>query len=154
MKLTKIIAAAAAALTLATPALADIKIMDPYARSSSPLAKAGAAFLVIHNTGEADDHLIDVRSDIAARTQLHTHLETGDGIVSMVHVEEGFVIPAGGKLHLQRGGNHVMFMGLTEGMAQGDSFDVTFVFRDAGEVTVTIPVDLERKAEDAMVHKH
>lgn len=154
MKLTKFLAAAAATVTLATPALAEIMIMDPYARASSPLAKAGAAFLVIHNTGDTDDQLVGVASDIAARTELHTHMENADGVMSMVHLEEGFTIPAGGMIHLMRGGKHVMFMGLTEGMTHGNSFDVTLIFRDAGEIVVTIPVDLERQPEGGMTQKH
>lgn len=154
MKLTQILAAAAATLTLVTPAMADIMIMDPYARASSPTAKAGAAFMMIHNTGDTDDQLLSVSSDIAARTELHTHMENADGVMSMVHIEDGFSIPAGGIVHLMRGGKHVMFMGLTQGMVDGESFDVTLIFRDAGEITVTIPVDLDRQPEGGHTHNH
>ena len=154
MKLTQIFAAAAATMTLATPAMADIMIMDPYARASSSTAKAGAAFMMIHNTGDTDDQLLSVSSEIAARTELHTHMENDDGVMSMVHIEDGFSIPAGGMVHLMRGGKHVMFMGLTEGMVDGENFDVTLIFRDAGEITVTIPVDLDRQPEGGHTHNH
>ncbi|HAR50784.1 MAG TPA: copper-binding protein, partial [Roseovarius nubinhibens] len=45
----------AAALLVASPAFAgEIEITDAYARSASPVAKTGAAFLVIENHGAAD----------------------------------------------------------------------------------------------------
>ncbi len=138
--------AAAASLTLAGGAFAEMsKVMvgDAYARASN--TKAGAAFMQIVNHTDADDRLIAVKSDVAARTELHTHKEMGDGVMKMVHVEEGFAIPAGATHVLQRGGDHVMFMGLNAPFEQGDTISVTLVFENAGEVMVEVPVDLERK---------
>jgi copper(I)-binding protein len=149
MTLKSLIAAAAATLTLATPALADILIHDAYARSSGMMAKSGAAFLVIENTGDAD-HLISATSDAAKRVELHTHLENAEGVMQMVHVEEGFEIPAGGMVMLERGGKHVMFMGLTAPFVDGKEITVTLIFRDAGEITVTVPVDLTRQPGQMM----
>ena len=46
---------------------------------------------------------------------------------------------------LERGGHHVMFMGLNRKLAHGDEVAVTLVFSEnAGEMDVIIPVDLER----------
>lgn len=140
--------AAAASLTLATGAFADMaKIMvgDAYARASN--AKAGAAFMEIMNHTGKDDRLIAVRSGVAARTELHTHKDMGDGVMKMMHVEEGFAIPAGAVHSLQRGGDHVMFMGLNAPFEHGETVTVTLVFEKAGEITVDVPVDLERKAD-------
>jgi len=145
MKLKSLLAAVAATLTIASPAFADIIVLDPYARSSGPTAKSGAAFLMIQNTGDGDDQLIGVASDIAKRVELHTHLESSEGVMRMMHVAQGFTIPADSMVQLKRGGKHVMFMGLNGAMDHGDTFTVTLIFRDAGEITVTIPVDLERK---------
>ncbi len=48
-----------------------------------------------------------------------------------------------------------MLMGLTSRLAHGDEVNVTLVFEKAGEVAVTIPVDLERKADHgAMDHSN
>lgn len=137
--------AAGAALSLATPALAEIEIRDAYARASMPNAKSGAAFMQIVNTGAEEDRLIGVSSDIAARTELHTHISAGDGIMKMVEVEEGFAIPANGAHMLMRGGDHVMFMGLTTPMNDGETLSVTLEFEKAGEIAVEIPVDLKRQ---------
>ncbi len=139
--------AAVAAISFAVPALAgsDITIEYPYARASGMSAKAGAAFMQITNNGNEDDRLIEVRADIAKKIELHTHIEKEGGIMQMREVEGGFVIPAGSTHMLMRGGDHVMFMGLTRPMLQGDSVSVTMVFEKAGEIVVEIPVDLERK---------
>ncbi len=143
---SKLLASMATAL-LATSAWAQdaISVDDAYARSSGKSAKAGAAFMMIQNAGETDDRLIGVESDAAARVELHTHKVDDSGVAKMVHVEEGFVIPAGEMHMLKRGGDHVMFMGLTAPFEQGATVPVTLIFEKAGEVEIEIPVDLERQ---------
>ncbi|RYH07685.1 copper chaperone PCu(A)C [Tropicimonas sp. IMCC6043] len=145
----RLLFAAVAALSLAGPALAEIEIRDAYARAAMPTAKAGAAFMEIANTGAEDDRLVAARTDISAKAELHTHVDAGNGVMQMIEVEEGFPIPAGGTHLLARGGDHVMFMGLKGPMNHGESVTVTLVFEKAGEMTVEIPVDLERQ-DDAM----
>ncbi len=139
MSLKSTLIASLTALAFATPALAEIEIHDQYARSSN--AMAGAAFMVIHNHGDTDDHLLNVTSDAAQRVELHTHIEDENGVMRMTHVEEGFVLPAGGELRMQRGSDHVMFMGLTAPFEQDNIITITLIFENAGEVIVEIPVD-------------
>jgi len=145
MPFKMISSAALAALMLVTPALAEITVEDAYARSAGAKAKAGAAFMVIHNSGDADDRLIAASADLSKRVELHTHIDQGNGVMKMTEVEEGFPVPAGGMHALQRGGDHVMFMGLNGPWAQGDMLSVTLTFEKAGDITVEIPVDLERQ---------
>ena len=134
--------------SLAVPALAgDAAFMvgDPYARASSPNAKSGAAFMVLTNLSDTDDRLIGAASDAAQRVEIHTHLEDANGVMRMVEVEDGIAIPAGASHMLQRGGDHIMFMGLTRPFADGEMVTVTLEFEVAGEMTVEIPVDLDRR---------
>lgn len=147
MSLTSKLLATLAAATLATAAFAQdtITVDDAYARSSGKTAKAGAAFMMIQNTGDADDRLIGVESEAAARVELHTHIVDDNGVAKMTHVEEGFAIPAGETHMLKRGGDHVMFMGLTAPFEQGGMVPVTLIFENAGEVEIEVPVDLERQ---------
>jgi copper(I)-binding protein len=143
----KLTLATALGLALASPALAqEIHVLDTYARAASPMAKTGAAFMMIENIGDADDRLIGATSPAAQMVQLHTHREEG-GVMKMVHVEDGFEVPAGETLMLQRGGTHVMFMGLTESFEQGKVIPLTLIFEKSGEITVDVPVDLNRKPE-------
>lgn len=138
--------AAIAGLSLALPAFAgEITVHDPYARVSASMSTSGAAFMVLRNDGAEDDRLVSAASDVAERVELHTHKSDENGVMRMIHVEEGFVLPAGGEHALARGGDHVMFLGLTRPLAQGDTVSVTLSFEKAGDMVVDIPVDLERK---------
>ena len=134
-----------AALLGAAPAWAQITIEDAYARVASPMARTGAVYLVIRNDSGADDRLLGVVSDAAGKVALHAHVDQGDGVMRMVAAGTGIVIPAQGGFAMARGGDHVMFMGLTGRWAQGDMIPVTLIFEDAGEIAVDIPVDLARK---------
>ena len=147
---------AAASLAIATPALADgtITIADPYAISAMPTAKTGATFMMITNTGGADDRLVSVSGDIAERIETHTHEAGADGMMKMIHVEDGFVIPAGGSLMLQRGAEHIMMLGLTRPLVQDETFTLTLTFEIAGDVVVEIPVDLNERPGAGMGHGH
>ena len=146
---------AISSISLCFPALAgDIKITDAYARSATPSAPAGAAFLIIENHGAEGDRLIGAASDAARQVQLHTHDEDDQGVLRMLHVEEGFELPAHGKIAMQRGGDHVMLMGLNGPLKQGESVSLTLIFENAGEMQIDVPVDLERKAEHGHGHGH
>lgn len=155
MSFKSTILAAIAASAFALPAFAaDIMVQDPYARSSAMMATSGAAFMQIMNHGETDDRLIGAASPVAEMVQLHTHKEDENGVMRMLHVEEGFPVAAGETLMLARGGNHVMFMGITEPFEQGDTIPLTLTFEKAGDITVEVPVDLERQPMHGMKHQH
>lgn len=152
---TTLFAATAAVLSLAMPALAgDIMVKDPYARTSTMMSKSGAAFMMLMNHGSEDDRLVAASSDVAQRVELHTHIEDANGVMKMVEVEEGFPVPAGGMHALARGGDHVMFMGLNRSLAQGDIVTLTLTFEKAGDMTIEVPVDLERKPAQGMTMQH
>lgn len=137
---------AAVAVAFALPAYAEgITISDAYARSSAMMSQSGAAFMVIENSSGTDDRLVSATSDAAKMVQLHTHKQDANGVMQMLEVPEGFVIPANGSRALARGGDHVMFMGLTQAWKQGDTLHVALTFEKAGEVMVDIPVDLTRE---------
>ncbi|MFP7672615.1 copper chaperone PCu(A)C [Marivita sp. S0852] len=146
------ILSAAAALLLAVPAFAEIEIHDQYARAATPTSKTGAAFMMIRNTGDEADRLIGADSDAAARVELHTHLEDANGVMRMIHVEDGFELPVDGEIAMVRGGKHVMLIGLTNALNHGDSISVTLSFEKAGDVVVDIPVDLERQDHGTMMN--
>ncbi|MCB1359978.1 MAG: copper chaperone PCu(A)C [Rhodobacter sp.] len=149
------ISLAAFAASLAMPALAcdGFSVHDAYARSSTPMSPSGAAFMVMHNEGTTDCRVVGARSDIAERTELHTHISDANGVMQMRQVD-GFDVPAGGDHALQRGGDHVMFMGLHAAMEQGAEFPVTLVFADGSEFVATVTVDNERQPMQGMGMQH
>ena len=138
---------AAVATLFALPAFGEgnIMIQDPYARTMGGMGASGAVFFGIMNHGAEDDRLIDAKSDVAQKVELHTHKEDANGVMQMLHVPEGFVVPAMGTHALERGGDHVMLMGLTQELKDGDTVALTLVFEKAGEVVIEAPVDNARK---------
>ena len=138
-------ALAAACLSLASgPVVAQsgdaIAIRDAEMRTTGSMARSGAAFMLIENALPGDDRLVAARSDIAARVELHTHREDAAGVMRMIEVEEGFVIPGGGSRALARGGDHVMFLGLHRTPESGETVSLTLVFENAGEIELEVPV--------------
>ena len=129
----------------------QIVISDAYARSAGPLAKAGAAYMKIMNHSDESDRLIGVQSDIAKKTELHTHLKDDNGVIRMVRIDEGIEIGSMKEHRLVRGGQHIMFMGLKEAFKTGKIIPVTLFFEIAGEVGVEIVVDQDRNKKK---HSH
>jgi hypothetical protein len=138
--------AALFALSAAAPAAAHdgMAVRDAYARAASATAQSGAIFMVIENHRTIDDRLVAARSDVAQRVELHTHISDAAGVVRMVEVEDGFAVPAEGEHALARGGDHVMLLGLTRPLTDGDTVTLTLVFEQSGELTVEVPVDNAR----------
>ena len=143
MTIKTFLVAAAATLCLTLPAFAhdSVHINDAYARAS---AASGAVFLEIENHQTADDRLLTVGTDAAERAELHTHKESADGVMQMMEVPEGVVVPGNGTHALARGGDHVMLLGLKAPLKTGDVITLTLTFEKAGAVTVEVPVDNER----------
>lgn len=127
----------------ALPAGRDgIRIEDAYARATGAAARTGAVYLTLANTGTAEDTLIAVTGDAAARIEIHD-TAVKDGIARM-RPADGLPLPAGARVTLAPGGIHIMLLGLTRPLADGDTLDLTFVFDHAGAIPVAVPVDLAR----------
>ena len=140
--------AIAVASLSAVPAQADqygsLNISGVWSRASAGMAKAGAAFMMIHNEGKTDDRIVSASTTVAAKTELHTHLNE-NGVMKMRQVPQ-IDVPAGGNVALKPGGFHVMLMGLKAPLKIGTSFPLTLKFANAGDVTLTVEV----KAPGAM----
>ena len=115
-----------------------IIVQQAWARASAGQAPNGAAFLTIVNSGTEADKLVSASSNVAKTTELHTHIKEGD--VMKMRAVESITVPAGGSVELKPGGDHVMFMGLTQQLKQGESFPLTLKFANGGEINVTVEI--------------
>ncbi|MEL0105366.1 MAG: copper chaperone PCu(A)C [Rhodospirillales bacterium] len=147
--------------SLFAPAVADnmnsgIHIMKPWSRATPPGAANGAAFMVIMNKSHQADRLVRASSDIAKKTELHTHKMDGD-IMRMRHVDS-IPVDAGGSATLKPGGYHVMFFGLKKPLVKGETFSVTLEFEHAGKKTVDVTVQkigaMKSKSSSGAHHHH
>lgn len=125
-------------LSVVAVANEGVHISDAWARPSAPGAPS-AGFMVIDNLGSEDDVLLSVTGDFAKRYEVHESFME-EGVMRMVHLEQGLVIPAGGEVVLKPGSFHLMFMGLPKPFVEGEEYEVTLTFEKEGEVTVVLPV--------------
>lgn len=115
-----------------------LSIEAPFARATAGPARNGAAFLTVKNAGGDADRLIGAKATVADHVELHTHLHE-NGVMKMRQIE-AVDVPAGGMASLQPGGDHIMLMGLKAPLKEGESFPLTLVFENAGEVTVDVTI--------------
>ena len=138
-------------------ASAHVVIEDAYARVSSAMAQSGAVFMTIYNHNDFAEVLIGASSDVAQRVELHTHIQNAEGVMRMVEVEGGIAMAPDETVMLERGGLHVMLLGLNRALAHGDSFSLTLEFQNSDPITIEVPVDLERMpghSAGGMQHDH
>ncbi len=130
-----------------------IHVEDAYARVSSEGAKSAAIFMTLMNHSTDDDRLLSVTSDAADRAELHSHTLDANGVMHMGEVTEGFPIVGQQTHKLDRGGDHIMLLGVTQGLRQGDKITLTLIFQRGEKLVVEVPVDNAHKpgaaAEDA-----
>ncbi len=119
----------------------DLAIVDAWARPPAMAGGNAAAYFVVRNDGDAADRLIAVSSTLAM-AEMHESVMADDGTMAMNPVD-GVDIPAGSSVAFERGGLHIMFMGVAEPPAVGDTISLTLVFQNAGEVTLDVPVRAE-----------
>lgn len=141
---------AATILPLAQAGLAQehparFHVHDAYARASGGAGASGAVFFVLHNNGTTDEHLIGARAAVAARAELHTHVMTAEGVMQMRQIAGGVQMPAGEMHEFARGADHVMLLGLTRALQDGEHFPLTLIFESGAELTFDVVVDNARK---------
>ena len=127
-------------LVMAAPKLwaADMAVSDVWARASVGGAGVGAVFLTINNASDQGDKLLSVSTPASKRAELHTHSEV-NGVMAMRKVD-AIDVAGGQKIELKPGGLHIMLLGLTAPLKDGDSFPVALTFEKAGTVTVSASV--------------
>jgi periplasmic copper chaperone A len=143
MSLKSILFAGALA-ALPSLATAHVVIEDAYARASSAMAQSGAVFMSIYNHNDYADVLIGAESDVAERIELHTHVQTAEGVMRMTEVEGGIPLGPDETVLLERGGLHIMLLGLTRPLENGDTFPLRLIFETSEPVEIEVPVDLDR----------
>ncbi len=116
----------------------EIQIARPWARATTNAGGNTGAYMRIGNPTAEADRLVEARWDGARKVELHTHLME-DGMARMRQVAD-IPLPPNEIVELAPGGLHVMLMGVTEALKEGDSFVLTLVFERAGEVEIEVPV--------------
>jgi len=154
--------AVAVIATACSSGASSIRVSGAWARASSAMAAAGAAYMTIENTGSTADALIGASSPAATTVEVHETVAMAPsaapsggmggmesaapsgsgmsgGMVGMQPVAR-LEIPAGATVELKPGSYHVMLIGLTGELAVGSTIEITLRFEKAGPLTVRAEV--------------
>jgi copper(I)-binding protein len=112
-----------------------LKISAPWARATPKGAQVGGGYLTITNMGSEPDRLLGGTSAVAKEVQVH-EMTMANGVMKMRQLAGGLEIKPGATVTLKPGGYHIMFVGLTQPLKQGEHFKVTLAFAKAGKVDV------------------
>ena len=132
--------------TVATP---DMQTMPGMSGSETPEMQMSdmpgmtdgtnsAVYFVIVNDGDEADTLMGISSEVASSTELHeTRIE--NDIAQMMPVAS-VVVPAHGSVEFKPSSYHVMLVGLTQDLKEGDSLKITLQFEKSGTIMVDVPI--------------
>lgn len=116
----------------------ELAVENIRARSAAS-GQNGAVYFVIDNKTRQDDILLEVRGGIAEAVEIHLSEMDENSVMSMAR-QESVSVPARNTVEFKPGGLHIMLIGIKNELQAGDTFEVTLVFQNAGEVDLTVPV--------------
>jgi periplasmic copper chaperone A len=101
----------------------------------------GAIYLEIKNSG-AEDTLLTVSGDVAKALELHESKDI-NGMMRMLPLPEGIVIPPRATVELKPAGKHIMLVDVKNALKTGSFFVITLTFKSGRvikpEVVVQAP---------------
>lgn len=130
--------AAATPTPSAAPAGEVVSVTDAWVKSAE--SGMSAAFGTLTNESDADVTVVSAESPASPMLELHETVENDAGEMVMQQKEGGFVIPAGGSITLEPGGNHIMLMDLVAPLAAGEQATFTLTFSDGSTAEFSAPV--------------
>ncbi|MGA0545311.1 copper chaperone PCu(A)C [Brevundimonas sp. VNH65] len=116
---------------------ASVEIRDPWCRPSPNGATAGACYAVIE--ASSDNRLTGVATPQATEVQIHDMVAQGD-MMTMTPLPDGLALKGGEKVVLEPGAKHLMLIGLTAPLTEGQAVALTFTFSATPAMTVQAPV--------------
>ncbi len=128
----------------------DLEVIHPNIPLPAPGAMAAAGYMVVANDGHAPARLVAVRSPLGEKVTMHA-TEVGANGVARMHPLHAVDIAENDSAAFEPGGMHIMFMGLTAELHEGDKVPATLVFEPAGEMAVEFVVG---PADRAAGHGH
>ncbi|TDV37473.1 hypothetical protein EDF87_1259 [Pseudomonas helmanticensis] len=123
-------------LGLAFQATAATKVDDAWVRATVPTQSASGAFMTL--TADSDSKLLSVATSVAKIVQIHEMTMNGD-VMKMGEVKS-VDLPAGKAVKLDPNGYHVMLMGLTAQLKEGETVPLTLTVENAKGEKETIEV--------------
>ncbi len=124
-------------LLVATSAMAQVAVKDPWVRATVVAQKSTGAFMQL--SSPAGTRLVEARSPAAGAVEIH-EMSMTDNVMKMRAVS-GIDVPAGKTVELKPGGFHVMLVDLKSQIKDGDSVPITLVFEGKDKKRETVEVN-------------
>lgn len=118
--------------------LGDLRIAAAWAAPSSLSRRTGSVYLTIENAGTRPDQLIAAHTPAAEEAELRSH-RTGE-VVGRARRVASVLLPAGARVVLRPGGEHIALIDVKAPLRPGDSLALLLMFEKAGVATITVPV--------------
>jgi len=134
----QLIFAAALALLASSASHAEVEVQHGYVRATAPGAPNSAGFMVLANNGKAPLSLTGAASPSATAVELHNHVNE-NGVLRMRR-EAAIALPPGTLVELKPGSYHLMLLGLSEPLKEGQSVPMRLTFSDGSEQQLSLPV--------------
>ncbi len=112
----------------------DLDVEDAWVRAAT-VGSNSAAYLIAHNSGQAPNRLLGGSAEFARATELHRTTIDEAGMALMGRVE-GLDLAAGSTAVLEPGSYHLMLMGVTRDLTEGETVSLVLEFETASPVTV------------------
>jgi periplasmic copper chaperone A len=106
----------------------DIKVLGAWMRAVPPAVSETAVYFTIINSGSTAYKLVGAKTLIADSIDPMITTKSGASGANQrsgMEVVTSLEVPAGGKLVLEPGGNHLMVMGLKKHPSEGEKIDIT-----------------------------
>jgi copper(I)-binding protein len=116
----------------------QLSVQAAWVAEAMPGQSMTAAYMTISNEGDIDENLVSVESEVAENLELHEMVQQGD-MMRMRRVDS-IVIGPGEDVALEPGGLHIMLIGLTREVTEGDTVELNLIFESGANLTVSAPV--------------
>lgn len=123
-----------------------VKVEHVWSRAAMA-GHTGVVYLTVTATGSPDS-LTGASSPVAKQVELH-ETYNDHGVMKMRPIASLEVTPDT-PMMLKPGGYHIMLIGLTKALHEGDTFPLTLHFAKAGAITVTAQVEKAGASEMQM----
>ena len=117
----------------------SLSVENAWARPGSAGSNS-AVYFRIDNPTNREDTLIGASSAAASQVEIHLSMMGADKTMAM-HPQESVTVPSRGQVTFEPGGLHMMLVKLQGDLVEGEEIELTLRFREAGEMTLQVPVE-------------
>lgn len=116
----------------------QLSVRGAWVAEALPGQSMTAAYMTISSEGDVEEELVSVESDVAENLELHEMVQQGE--MMRMRKVDSIVIGPGEEVAVEPGGLHIMLIGLTREIKEGDTVELNLIFESGATLTVSAPV--------------